>query len=131
MQNGTAYVFNVKLERGRRTYVAFREDGTELFRTSSIHDVSVRLVRRKLRWAMGGTFRDLKDGERPADAIKADQWNRAISQDQQTHTSKLLRGAMRLAADLDVDPDTACMALGAMVDQDRAVADQMMKEGRY
>lgn len=41
-----------------------------------------------------------------------------------THTSRLLRGASRLAADLDVPADVAGMVLGYCVED-------MLREGRY
>lgn len=79
MDHGTAYVYRVKLGYGRRCFVAVTEDGTEIFRTPGIHDVSVRMVRRKLRWGMGGTFRDLEDGELVADAIQQDTHTRRLA----------------------------------------------------
>lgn len=59
---------------------------------------------------------------------KGAHWARIIGQ---THTSRLLRGASRLAADLDVDAATAAAILGAAVDADREAFNQMMREGRY
>jgi hypothetical protein len=43
-------------------------------------------------------------------------WNQVIEQDRETHLAKLMRGASRLAADLDTDAATAVMVLGACLE---------------
>jgi len=43
-------------------------------------------------------------------------WNQVIEQVRETHTAKLMRGASRLAADLDTDAATAAMVLGACLE---------------
>lgn len=64
---------------------------------------------------------------------KAAEWRDTLRQTEvgQTHTSRMMRGAARLASDLDVPADVAGVVLGAAVDAERAVVDQMLKEGRY
>ena len=47
---------------------------------------------------------------------KAAEWRDALKMAGQTHTARLMRGASRLAADLDTDAATAAMVLGACLE---------------
>jgi len=47
---------------------------------------------------------------------KAAEWRDTLKMVRQTHTARLMRGASRLAADLDTDAATAVMVLGACLE---------------